>query len=318
MKKLLLLLIIPFLSFGQCIDGDFDNDGICDEIDDCVGTWMPDIVTGNCSQFTSQGADACNSYSGCEWTYSWGGWVTGGSSDCVGSYEVDNGYCDELELIECDLEILADYDYNGSGNWYPVSGLFNNAITMSCFGDFIFINATAAGGTAPYNFTCMNSFGVEIDLTTAFSTGDYMILVSDSEGCESYLNFLISDIPLELTASVVVMDSICNDGSGAIELTISGGTAPYALEDLYSPDFSWLESSQQNINVLAGDTITVTDANGCETIVEIICDDTAIKELDNSKTLIKAVGILGRAATNKGFQLHIYDDGSVEKKYLIK
>jgi len=98
MKKLLLLLVIPFLSFGQCIDGDIDNDGICDEIDDCVGTWMPDIVTGNCSQFTSQGADACNSYSGCEWTYSWGGWVTGGSSDCVGSYEIDNGYCDDLVL----------------------------------------------------------------------------------------------------------------------------------------------------------------------------------------------------------------------------
>ncbi len=37
-----------------------------------------------------------------------------------------------------------------------------------------------------------------------------------------------------------------------------------------------------------------------------------------NKSLIKKIDILGREATNKGFQLHIYDDGSVEKKYIIK
>ena len=37
-----------------------------------------------------------------------------------------------------------------------------------------------------------------------------------------------------------------------------------------------------------------------------------------NKNLITTIDILGRETTNKGFQLHIYDDGSVEKKYLIK
>ena len=37
-----------------------------------------------------------------------------------------------------------------------------------------------------------------------------------------------------------------------------------------------------------------------------------------NKALIKTIDILGRETTNKGVQLHIYDDGSVEKKYLIK
>jgi len=95
MKKLLsLLFIVPFLSFGQCIDGDFDDDGICDEIDDCIGTWIADITTGNCDQFTSQGADVCNSYSGCEWTSYWNSITYSNSNDCVGNYEIDNGYCD--------------------------------------------------------------------------------------------------------------------------------------------------------------------------------------------------------------------------------
>ena len=42
------------------------------------------------------------------------------------------------------------------------------------------------------------------------------------------------------------------------------------------------------------------------------------KTLTINKNLIKTIDILGRETTNKGFQLHIYDDGSVEKKYLIK
>ena len=42
---------------------DLDNDGICDEIDNCIGTWTTDFETGNCDQFTSQGQDVCSSYS---------------------------------------------------------------------------------------------------------------------------------------------------------------------------------------------------------------------------------------------------------------
>ena len=45
---------------------------------------------------------------------------------------------------------------------------------------------------------------------------------------------------------------------------------------------------------------------------------TSIDEQVMIKKLIKAINLLGQKNNNKGFQLHIYDDGSVEKKYLIK
>ena len=51
--------------------------------------------------------------------------------------------------------------------------------------------------------------------------------------------------------------------------------------------------------------------NSCE-------NNSFIQEIEPLKYLIKTIDILGREATNKGFQLHIYDDGSVEKKYVIK
>ena len=48
------------------------------------------------------------------------------------------------------------------------------------------------------------------------------------------------------------------------------------------------------------------------------CDGIQLIEMVQNKKLIKSTDLLGRQPLNKGFQLHIYDDGSVEKKYLIK
>ena len=52
-----------------------------------------------------------------------------------------------------------------------------------------------------------------------------------------------------------------------------------------------------------------------------VCDrneTTDINEALNPKLIINKIDILGRCANNTGFQLHVYDDGSVEKKYVIK
>ena len=48
------------------------------------------------------------------------------------------------------------------------------------------------------------------------------------------------------------------------------------------------------------------------------CNSVGLKRESMEQNLITTLDILGRETANKGFQLHIYDDGSVEKKYLIK
>ena len=55
--------------------------------------------------------------------------------------------------------------------------------------------------------------------------------------------------------------------------------------------------------------------------LEVVRDNAKdrVIELSNNKSIITSIDLLGRETTNnKGFQLNIYDDGSVEKKYLIK
>ena len=48
------------------------------------------------------------------------------------------------------------------------------------------------------------------------------------------------------------------------------------------------------------------------------CEGVNIYEESIPKTLIKTTNILGIETNTTGLQLHIYDDGSVEKKYIIK
>ena len=47
-------------------------------------------------------------------------------------------------------------------------------------------------------------------------------------------------------------------------------------------------------------------------------ENISILESIQQKSLLKTIDIVGRETTNRGFQLQIYDDGSVEKKYLVK
>ena len=50
------------------------------------------------------------------------------------------------------------------------------------------------------------------------------------------------------------------------------------------------------------------------------CDSspTSINEFDSNKILIKTLDIFGREANKSGFYIEIFNDGSVEKKYILK
>ena len=55
-------------------------------------------------------------------------------------------------------------------------------------------------------------------------------------------------------------------------------------------------------------------------LCECIEENTSIKEKEKSKNLIKIIDILGREKNKEkqSILLHIYDNGTVEKRYLIK
>ncbi|MBV7267984.1 Ig-like domain-containing protein, partial [Winogradskyella luteola] len=122
------------------------------------------------------------------------------------------------------------------------------------------IDITVSGGEPPYTYTWSNSTTDE-DLTNSAS-GTYTVTVTDANGCSISRDFTINQPSEELTSTIsATTDVLCNgENTGAIDLTISGGTAPYTV--LWSNG-----SSDQDLSDLAaGDyDVTITDANGCTT-----------------------------------------------------
>jgi hypothetical protein len=76
---------------------DLDNDGVCDDVDECIGTWIEDIITGSCLELNDQ--SSCIA-AGCSWTNEYTGvWLWEDVCGYQGNstYVIaDNSYCDEL------------------------------------------------------------------------------------------------------------------------------------------------------------------------------------------------------------------------------
>ena len=94
---------------------------------------------------------------------------------------------------------------------------------------------------------------------SGLSTGSYVVIATDTAGCKRIESVFVpepADIQIDYESNVPVPHDSSN---GVIELSLSGGTAPY---DVTWPDG---DDALNREDLVAGDyTITVTDDNGCE------------------------------------------------------
>lgn len=117
------------------------------------------------------------------------------------------------------------------------------------------VDATTTGGLAPYVFVWSNGATIE-DLSNV-AAGNYSITVSDANNCQAVGSVILSNIAgpsLQSTFTAVT----CGNANGAINLTVTNGTAPYT--------YSWSNgaTTEDLANISSGTYIvTVVDANGC-------------------------------------------------------
>ena len=128
------------------------------------------------------------------------------------------------------------------------------------------IDLTVTGGTAPYTYGWNNGETTE-DLTN-ISGGTYQVFITDANGCSLTRTYTITE-PLALVANITKQDVTCfGQGDGDIDVTISGGIAPYT--------YSWSNGAitKDLANISGGTyTLTVTDNNGCQTIETVVIDE---------------------------------------------
>ena len=128
-------------------------------------------------------------------------------------------------------------------------------------------------GDYDYNWTTVGGSGLvdgQAD-QTGLSAGEYTVVVVDVNGCTDSATFVLDEpsaVECSLDSPIVGLGGhniLCEGETGTIEVTATGGTAPYT----YSLDGGPAQSDP-NFEVLAGTyTVTVIDANGCESTCDI-------------------------------------------------
>jgi len=112
-------------------------------------------------------------------------------------------------------------------------------------------------GTGPYTFAWSNGATTE-DLSN-LNAGTYTVTVTDASSCNFQAFVVVKQLPSNVVLSTVTVPVLCFGGnSGSIDLTVTGGTAPYT--------YNWNNSvTTQDLQNLQAATycITVTDAIGC-------------------------------------------------------
>ncbi|WMX16750.1 choice-of-anchor L domain-containing protein [Aureispira sp. CCB-E] len=118
------------------------------------------------------------------------------------------------------------------------------------------IDLTVSGGATPYSFAWSNGSGTE-DIIL-LSAGTYIVTITDNTGCDLVETYTVINNANGITASAVTTDETCGDGTGAIDMTVTGGTTPYT--------FAWSNgATTEDITGLSAGiyNTTITDASGC-------------------------------------------------------
>ena len=122
------------------------------------------------------------------------------------------------------------------------------------------------GGTAPLSY--LWSAGGSGTSGSGLTAGSYTVTVTDANGCSSTVTATINE-PALLTAIGTPYTAHCGQADGSADVVAAGGTAPYS--------YTWSTGTSSSTNlagVTAGNyTVTVTDDNGCTTVVTLSVPD---------------------------------------------
>ncbi len=170
----------------------------------------------------------------------------------------------------------------------PTAALALSAIPtpVACYGDATgAINLSVSGGTTPYTYSWTN--GAITEDISGLVAGTYTVTVTDANNCVAILPVTITQPTAALALSAIPTPVACyGDATGAINLSVSGGTTPYT--------YSWTNGAitEDISGLVAGTyTVTVTDANNCVAILPVtITQPTAALALSAIPTPVACYG----------------------------
>ncbi|MDQ3109322.1 MAG: choice-of-anchor L domain-containing protein [Bacteroidota bacterium] len=141
---------------------------------------------------------------------------------------------------------------------------------VSCFGNTTgSATVTASGGTTPYTYIWNTPTPQNGPTATNLSAGNYMVNITDANGCTVTVIVNITQPAGALSASISAQTNvICfGDNTGSATIAVSGGTGPYT----YSWSTQPAQLSATASNLAAGTYVVfVVDSNNCSTSVTVV------------------------------------------------
>lgn len=124
------------------------------------------------------------------------------------------------------------------------------------------IDLQVTGGAG--GFTYLWNTGANQQDISGLSAGVYEVTITDQNGCETIVENVLVEEPLDFDLDIETVSTSCPESSdGAISLSVSGATAPYSY--LWSNNTT---TADQNNIAPENYSVTITDAAAC-TIISI-------------------------------------------------
>ncbi|MGB0916552.1 MAG: gliding motility-associated C-terminal domain-containing protein, partial [Flavobacteriales bacterium] len=168
-------------------------------------------------------------------------------------------------------------DANGceQGFFIPVdhvdgpTGANTTIVDASCFGVCDGeATVTGIGGAPPYTYQWVPG-GYNTSNVVGICPGTYNVQIQDSLNC-IYTETVVVGSPAEIVVGQTVINSLCGQCTGEIDLTPISGQEPFTYD--WSPAIP--NTDTLAIDLCAGVyNITVTDINGCEEVVTSLVND---------------------------------------------
>lgn len=221
------------------------------------------------------------------YTYNWstGSTLTTVGSLCSGNYT----------LVVTDSRGCTRTTTTNISNPLPIA-ITTTAVTTNCAGTCDGQGlALASGGTPGYNYSWST---VPVQTGTVASnlcSGNYVVTVTDSQGCTNSANVNITSPPL-LTATISGVQPSCNTAcTGSAVVSAGGGTPAYT--------YSWIPSSITTsvaANLCVGmQTVIITDSRGCTVTRTVNIVQTVSVNITTTGTVLTCnSGCTGAASAN--------------------
>ncbi|MCB0795255.1 MAG: gliding motility-associated C-terminal domain-containing protein [Flavobacteriales bacterium] len=208
------------------------------------------------------------------YTYQWSPEPGGGQ----GSPEATGLCAGQYTLLVTDAnscELLVPFEILGPVELQPVLDITDASCPGECDGT---ASLAVTGGTLPYTFLWTPEPGVGQGTSDAIGlcSGNYLVTITDSVGCDTTLAFEVLSLPEILPNELVEPPACWNSCDGSIVLAPSGGDGTFTFD--WDPAPSNGDGTAQALGLCAGTYQVLVSSGGCDTT--LVFDLQAPAELD--------------------------------------